>query len=100
MDTPIIRIEMAGIRHSVMSHMAAQNHEYNEMVQQTLAATLNEKWVRESVQAAVNKTVQEAINNLGDSCNLKDAVNDALSRALTQMISNDASTPPTEEPAE
>ena len=99
MDTPIIRVDMVGIRHSVMSHMAAQNHEYNEMVQQALAATLNEEWVRESLQAAVNKTVQEAINNLGDNWNLKVAVSDALSKALTQMISNDASTPPTEEPS-
>ena len=89
MDIPIIRVEMEGIRRSAMSHM----------VQQALAATLNEEWVRESVQAAVNKTVQEAINNLGDNWNLKVAVSDALSKALTQMISNDASTPPTEEPS-
>ena len=98
MDTPIIRIEMEGIRRTVMSHMAAKNHEYNEMVQQTLAATLNEKWVRESVQVAVNKTVQEVINNLGNDSNIKYAVSDVLSKALAQMISNNAPTPPTEEP--
>ena len=99
MDAPIIQLAMAGIRQSVMSHMMAHHAEYNEIVRQALASTLSEKWVKKEVQAAVNKTIQEAINNLGDNWHLKSAVTDALSAALTQMINRNA-TPPTEEPSQ
>jgi hypothetical protein len=85
-EGPIIRVEMEGLRASVMHYMQRHNDDFNEMVQSTLENTLTEEWVRKSIQQAVNKTVQDAIDKLGDNWQLRNAVNEALAKALSQMI--------------
>jgi hypothetical protein len=86
--TPIIRIEMDGLKHSVMHHMQKHNDEFNEMVQEALEKTLNEGWVKVQIQQAVNNTVKSVINGLGDNWQLKSAVEDALSKSLSEMVEN------------
>jgi hypothetical protein len=86
MNTPVIRIEVEGLKAGVMHHMQQRNDEFNEMVQKTLEDTLTEDWVKHSIQEAVNKTVQNAIDGLGDNWQLKNAVSDALGKALAQMV--------------
>jgi hypothetical protein len=86
MNTPVIRIEVEGLKAGVMHHMQQRNDEFNEMVQKTLESTLTEDWVKHSIQEAVNKTVQNAIDGLGDNWQLKNAVSDALGKALAQMV--------------
>lgn len=83
---PIIKIEMEGLKSSVMHYMQQHNDDFNAMVKDTLERTLTEDWVKQSIQEAVNKTVQNAIDRLGDNLQLRDAVSSALSKALAQMI--------------
>jgi len=83
---PIIKIEMEGVKASVMHYMQQHNDEYNSVVQSTLENTLTEEWVKNSIQKAVNKTVQEAINGLGDNWQLRNAIHDALAKALSKMV--------------
>lgn len=86
MNTPIIRIEMEGLKAGVMHYIQQHNDDFNEMVQKTLESTLTEDWVKHSIQEAVNKTVQNAIDGLGDNWQLKNAVSDALGKALAQVV--------------
>jgi hypothetical protein len=83
---PRIRIEMEGIRAGVIHHMGQHNDEFNDMVKDALDRTLTEEWVKASIQDAVNKTVQSAINGLGDNWELKQAVSNALGKALSRMV--------------
>jgi hypothetical protein len=82
----MIRIEMEGLKAGVMHHMQLHNDEFNGMVQDALERTLNEEWVKESIQQAVNLTVQNAIDGLAGNWRLKEAVSEALSTALSKMV--------------
>ena len=84
--TPVIRIEMEGIRAGVMHHMRQHNEEFNSLVQETLANTLTEEWGKHSIQEAVNNVVRTAISNLGDNWNLQNAINKVLADALVRMV--------------
>lgn len=86
LQQPMIHVEMEGIKHSVMHYFADHSDEMNAMVQETLAATLTEEWVKTQIQQAVNKTITNAINNLGDNYVLRTAVDAALGKALAEMI--------------
>lgn len=83
---PIIKIEMEGLKSSVMHYMQQHNDDFNAMVKNALEQTLTEEWVKHSIQEAVNKTVQNAIDGMCDNWQLKNAVSDALGKALAQMI--------------
>lgn len=83
---PIIRVEIEGLKSSVLHYMQQHNDDFNAMVKEALEQTLTEDWVKESIQQAVNKTVQNAIDGLADNWQLKNAVSDALGKALAQMV--------------
>ncbi len=97
MSMPIIRLELENVKHGVMHHMQSYNDDFNVMVQETLEQTLTEDWVKQSIQEAVNNTVQAAVNNLGDNWTLRSAVSDALAVSLAQMVHNNISTEQTKD---
>jgi 5-bromo-4-chloroindolyl phosphate hydrolysis protein len=86
MDSLRLKVEMEGIRYTVMSHMSSHHEEINQMVQDTLAQTLTEDWVKASIQENVDKCLQNAINSLGDNWQLRNAVSNVLSTSLSTMI--------------
>lgn len=60
------------------------------MVKNELEKTLSEDWIKHSIQKAVNQTVQNAIDGLSNNYRLKEAVTDALSKAVSDMVNKES----------
>lgn len=88
MENKYIRIELEGIRSSVMTALHEQQDDYEAIVVDCLDKTLSEEWVRYSIQLAVNEVIQSAVSGLGNNWQLKTAVDRALGVALGDMVDN------------
>ncbi len=85
-DVPILRIELEGVRSSVVTMLQDRNDELNKMIAQEIDATLKLEWVQEKISYVVKEMIGKAIDKVSNNYQLQDAIASLVSNAVTEMV--------------
>lgn len=86
MNIPILRFEIDHLRQSIQSCFLESHSDLKKRVLDTIDKTLNEQWVQNQIQSAVNECMREAINDLCNNAELKYLLTKLMSDKLQDTI--------------
>jgi len=90
LNMPMLKIEIEGLRYSVIHAFDGHNKDFSEHVADTLEKTLTEEWVKKSVQEAVNECIKTAVKNISGNYQMQRAITDLMSDKLCTIINKSA----------
>ena len=77
---PILRIEVEGVKHSIVQHLGASAQEFTDIVTEEIEALDIETMVRNEIRTAAPQIVREAVREAGD------AITKRIARKLVDEI--------------
>ena len=80
---PIIRIELEGVRSSITQMMSAHHNEFNEMVKESVETYVTPENLQRKIDTAVQKAIDNAIDELSNDYYIKQALKTAVINLLT-----------------
>jgi hypothetical protein len=83
---PIIKIQIDGIRSSVLKAFDASNLEINAYVLRSLDNMLQEEWVIAEIDEAVKSCLKQAIKGIAGNYQMKQAIEDVLCETILKKI--------------
>ena len=87
MEVPILKLDLEGVRMSVMTHLLQYKDEVDAMTMKIIEETLTEEWIEKSIRDNVRQTIREAINGIPRDYELKNAISEVIAHALKESIS-------------
>ena len=83
---PRINIELEGIRQNIQ-HMFSKNQgDLMEVISKTLEETLTEEWVKHRIKVEVAACVENAIKDIANNYELKNAITKTIVANLTPLF--------------
>jgi len=86
----IFRVELEGLKSSVMHYMNEHQSQINEIIRQRLEETLTEEWAVNEINQAVDKCLHEAAYELSKNWELKDMLTKCMISTLRESIEKPA----------
>ena len=86
---PVVRIEIEGLKQSVLHHLAKDQRILNDHIEQELEKVLNQEWIAEEVNKSVTKNLQKAIEGLSTNYDLTRAFQEAIVEMVNKSLSKD-----------
>ncbi len=87
-----LKIDIEGLRHSVMHIFASHTRELQEMINKSLEEKLQLSWVRDEINLSVENCIRSAITDIANDYKLKTAITRAISDQLCDVIDKRSST--------
>ena len=82
MDIPIIRIEIQGMKESIQNAVAVHHEEFNTMIHEAVDKSFTVKTIQAKIEMQVAKALDNAIDGLSESYQVKTIVMDIVLRSL------------------
>lgn len=85
-NMPILKMEIQGLRHSVLHAMNQSNDDLNKIVSESINKQLTEDWVMQEIDLAVKKCLKEAIEGIANSYQLRSAITESISNVIIDKL--------------
>lgn len=88
-EIPVIKIELQGLRHTVVSMLTTRNDELNDLVIKSIEQQINEDWVVGRINETVREMLEQAIKDISSNWELKNAIRELVCESITKIISKE-----------
>lgn len=82
METPIITIEVSGLRETIKQALMAYNNEFNDMVSASVDKAFNIDAISAKIDGQVELALNNAINEISEHYQIKEIVKDIVLASL------------------
>lgn len=86
-NQPRLKIEIEGLKQSVVQIFNQNNQELSDMVTKTIEDRLKSEWVQDQINLAVEQCIREAISNVSNNYELQRALTNLISASVAELIS-------------
>lgn len=81
-----LKIELDGLRQSIIHSLETQNNEFSEMIQKEINHQFTQGWVQVRIREGVTDCINKSIDSLTDDYRLRNAIKDAIINQLVGEI--------------
>lgn len=89
-ETPKIKIEIEGVRSSILHHFDVANNDLNKRILNTIEETLTLDYIDQQIKQVVFKCLTEAIDDVANNYQLKSAITTVVSDSITKILKEGA----------
>jgi len=87
---PVLKIEIEAVRTQVSTLLTDRNNEINEHIVKSLKNQLSEDWVIAEIDAAVKRCLKQAIEDISNNYQMRNAITDLVAGIIAKKLSDNA----------